>query len=427
LQDIDARLAKRYQQLVTEHLNSTDTLSAGLRALPNKSTSFASTQAAWRFYKNDSVSLTKLHEPLLVAAYEGIATHCSQYALCVHDWSRLNYRKHDSKLDKYQITHETDVGYDLQSSIILSDQTGQPIAPVAQRLVTANGSYATYQEDTFSETIENHLDEVTHCISQLEQQNFVKPLVHIIDREADSVGHIRQWEANNCLWLTRAKKTPSVEFQGHSMPCAQIAEALHFEKIRLVDYHGKPQWQWVAETPIRLTRDAKPSQKKQKKPSVPGEPIDARLVVSRILSDDGKILAEWLLMTNVMAVTASEIALWYYWRWQIECFFKLLKKAGHDLESWQQETGLAIAKRLLVVSMACVVVWEIAAAKGEKAEALRTFLIKLSGRQMKWGKSFTNPALLAGLWVFLSMQEVLGCYSSEELAALQETAQSFLL
>jgi hypothetical protein len=420
-------LANRYQQLVTEHLNSTDTLSADLRALPDKNTSFASTQAAWRFYKNDSVSLTKLHEPLLIAAHESVALHCSNYALCVHDWSRLNYRKHSSKLDTYQITHETDVGYDLQSSLILSDQTGQPLAPVAQRLVTADGSYATYQGDTLSETVENHLDEVTYCISKLEQQRFAKPLVHIIDREADSVGHIRQWEANNCLWLTRSKKTPSVEYQGHSMPCAQVAEALPFEKRRLVDYHGKPQWQWVAETLVRLTRDAKPSQKKQKKPSVPGEPIDARLVVSRILSDDGEILAEWLLMTNVMAVEASEIALWYYWRWQIECFFKLLKKAGHDLESWQQETGLAIAKRLLVVSMACVVVWEIAAAKGEKAEALRTFLIKLSGRQMKWGKSFTNPALLAGLWVFLSMQELLDCYPPEELAALRETAQNFFL
>jgi uncharacterized membrane protein YesL len=53
-------LAKRYQQLVTEHLTSTDTLSAGIRALPNKSTRFASTQTAWRFYKNDKVSVTKL-------------------------------------------------------------------------------------------------------------------------------------------------------------------------------------------------------------------------------------------------------------------------------------------------------------------------------------------------------------------------------
>ena len=58
---------------------------------------------------------------------------------------------------------------------------------------------------------------------------------------------------------------------------------------------------------------------------------------------------------------------------------------------------------------------------------LRTFLIKLSGRQMEWGKSFTNPALLAGLWVFLSMQEVLDCYSPDELVALQETAQNFLM
>jgi hypothetical protein len=235
---------------------------------------------------------------------------------------RLTYRKHASKLDKVQITHETDVGYDLQSSLILSDQTGQPIAPVAQRLVTANGSYATYQEDTLSETVENHWDEVTHCISKLEQQNFANPLVHIIDREADSVGHMRQWEANKYWWLTRSKKTPSVEFQGQSMPCAQVAEALHFENVRQVNYQGKSQWQWVAETPIRLAREAKPSQKKQQKPSLPGEPIAARLVVSRTLSDEGEILAEWLQMTHVIAVQASEVALWHYWRWQIECFFK---------------------------------------------------------------------------------------------------------
>jgi hypothetical protein len=420
-------LVKRHQQLVTEHLNSTDTLSAGLRALPNKTSSFASTQAAWRFYKNPSVTLTKLHEPLLLSADEGIATHCKDYALCVHDWSRLNYRKHTSKLDKYQITHKTDVGYDLQSSIILSDQTGQPIAPVAQRLVTADGSYATYQEQELSVTVENHLNEVTHCIKELEQQNFAKPLVHIIDREADSIAHIREWEVNDCLWLVRAKKTSFIKFQEESMGCAKVADALHFKKARLVDYHGKSHWQWVAEAPISITRKARPSQKKQKTPAIPGEPVTARLIVSRILSGDGEILAEWLLMTNVVDVEASEIALWYYWRWQIECFFKLLKKAGHDLESWQQETGLAIAKRLLVVSMACVVVWEIAAAKGEKAQALRTFLIKLSGRQMEWGKLFTNPALLAGLWVFISMQEVLNCYSSEELAALHKTAQDFLM
>ncbi|CCE22779.1 protein of unknown function [Methylotuvimicrobium alcaliphilum 20Z] len=67
----------------------------------------------------------------------------------------------------------------------------------------------------------------------------------------------------------------------------------------------------MAETDVTLTRPAKPSQKKGKKPAVPGIPVAARLVVSRVLSDDGDVLAEWLLLTNVKDVDASTLALWY--------------------------------------------------------------------------------------------------------------------
>ena len=120
-------MEKRYQQLVGESLNANDALSSGLRPLPTELTSFASTQAAWRFYKNDSVTLKKLQEPLLQAAHDNSATHCKDYALIIHDWSRLNYRNHESKRDKYQISHKTDVGYDLQSSLLISDKTGLPL------------------------------------------------------------------------------------------------------------------------------------------------------------------------------------------------------------------------------------------------------------------------------------------------------------
>jgi IS4 transposase len=46
------------------------------------------------------------------------------------------------------------------------------------------------------------------------------------------------------------------------------------------------------------------------------------------MSEDGEVLAEWLLLSNIKDVDAATLALWYYWRWQIECFFKLLKSAG---------------------------------------------------------------------------------------------------
>lgn len=146
-----------------EHINSSEPLSAGLKALLNKISSFASTQAAWRFYKNEAISLSTLQEPLTAAAHEGIAEHCSQYALCVHDGSHLSY-KHLNKTDTYAITHATDVGYDLQTRLIVSDQTGLPLAPVAQRLVSADGSYATYGEATPTCPAKAHLDEVSDCI-----------------------------------------------------------------------------------------------------------------------------------------------------------------------------------------------------------------------------------------------------------------------
>ncbi|MFY9260723.1 MAG: hypothetical protein WAO71_09470, partial [Gallionella sp.] len=71
-------MVKRYQQLVQEHMNASEPLSAGLKSLPNKVSSFASTQAAWRFYANEAVTLSALQAPLIAAAHAGIAAHCSQ-------------------------------------------------------------------------------------------------------------------------------------------------------------------------------------------------------------------------------------------------------------------------------------------------------------------------------------------------------------
>ena len=335
-------------------MNASERLSAGLKALPDKHSRFASTQAAWRFYGNESVSLQVLQAPLTAAAHEGIAQHCHDYALCVHDWSHLN-DQHINKSDTYAITHEHDVGYDLQSSLIVSDQTGQPLAPVALRLVSAEGSYATYNAAKPSLPVKDHLDEVSDSLEHLESQGFGKPLVPIMDQEGDSVGHIRRWDAAGSHWLVWVKDNPKVEWKGKALACKTLAQGLEFHRTREVTYHGKRHWQWVAETDVRLTRPAKPSQKKGKKPSVPGIPVEARLVVSRV-----------------------------------------------------------------------VTVWAIAADKSAEAAELRAFLVKLSGRQMRHKVEFTNPALLAGLWVFLSMLEIMEAYSQEELDSLKQTAQQFL-
>ena len=61
----------------------------------------------------------------------------------------------------------------------MSDKNGLPLAPVAQRLVTANGSYASDEHNELEENVASPLDEVTTCIHYVEQQAFAKPLMPI--------------------------------------------------------------------------------------------------------------------------------------------------------------------------------------------------------------------------------------------------------
>lgn len=132
------------------------------------------------------------------------------------------------------------------------------------------------------------------------------------------------------------------------------------------------------------------------------------------------------MLTNVSAkeADAAEVGKWYYFRWRVESFFKLLKSHGHELEYWQQESGLAITKRLLVAAMACVVVKQLEACESEAAAKFRRYLIRLSGRRMKHKVEFTAPALLAGYYVHLAMTEYLSesDMTIEKLKSLEKMA-----
>lgn len=251
-------------------------------------------------------------------------------------------------------------------------------------------------------------------------------MVQIIDREGDSVGELRQWEENNHLYLVRAKARPTVEYQNQRLPLGDVAKQLTFTTSGEVIIQDQPAPLLLAETEITLTRPAQRQRcragKTILKQSIKGKPLSLRLVATQIVDQQGKLISEWLLLSNVRDTTvdAKKLSQWYYWRWKIESFFKLLKQVGHQLESWQQTTGEAIAKRLLVASMACIVTWQLLSSDQHDAKEVNDFLIKLSGRQMKHHCSVTAPALLAGLWCFLSWLEVLAQYSLDDLLEMRD-------
>ena len=267
-----------------------------------------------------------------------------------------------------------------------------------------------------------HLDELRGRFEHLDQLGLGRPLVHIVDREGDSVGHFRQWEGHR--FVVRAKGGQRVEWDGQTCLLSAVASAMKQQLVfcREVEWHGCKARQYVGQTRVVLTRRTRRKRRGQKPVSAAGPPVALRLIVSEVRSEDGRLLAQWLLLTNVSEeVEAARLALWYYWRWRIESFFKLLKSAGQQIEHWQQESGLAVARRLLVVSAALVLVWQLARAQSPEAEELRTVLVRLSGRQMKWGRAWTTPALLEGIWTLLAMLEIMEQYDVSKLRQLART------
>src|SRR5438270_12171082 len=143
LPDLEKRLQRRYQQLVQEHVAPLQSVAAGLRALPGLAQSFASTQAAWRFWANPRTQLKTLAQPLLEAARAAVPAECLDYALVVHDWSQLHYNGHASKGDRVELAHAKDRGYELQTALLVSDQDGRPIAPACHAPRAAEAVYST--------------------------------------------------------------------------------------------------------------------------------------------------------------------------------------------------------------------------------------------------------------------------------------------
>jgi len=405
--------------LVQSHLHSAPKLAAGVASLPSAGSAFAATQAAWRFLNNDRVTLPALVEPLREVGRSRANASQAAFVLLVHDWCKLDYDHPRGKRDLVQLTHQTDVGYELTNALLVSAENGSPLAPMEMHLKTAWGVLST--RDPAPRT-RPHLEQVWPTMRAARAWGLTKPIVHVIDREADSVDHYRRWDAHGERFLIRADDR-RVKWNGKSCLLSEISRKLWRQKeLRRVGearYQGRPAQLWVAETEVVLHRPAKKNVG-GKKFERPGRPLGLRFIVVQLRDEKGKFLAGWMLLSNVPWELASteHLAWCYYWRWQIESFFKLLKSHGQQLEQWQQETGPAIARRLLVATMACVVVWQLEADDSPPAREFKNILVRLSGRQMKRTRPYTAPALLAGLWVLLSMLTLLEHYNLRDLHRL---------
>lgn len=420
-------MVKRYRELVRRHCHAVPSGAAGSASLPGGASALAQTMAAWRFYNNPRVEMVELIEPLREYARRQLAATNAGVVMLVHDWCKLSYPGHASKLDQAQLAQANNRGYELTTVLAVSGTDGAPLAPVEVHFKTADGVLST--RDPAPPDL-HHLEQVLPTMDASRAWNLGCSPLHVIDREADSVGHFRAWHAGGHHFLVRGHDHRIVRWEGRSIARHKVGAALKnrgdFRDCGAALYQGHPAQLWVAETAVVLAQPARTmvpcrkGAKKKKQVEIPGPPLTLRLIVVQVRDDDGRTLATWYLLSNAPAplLSAEQLARCYYWRWRIESYFKLLKSHGQQLENWLQETGAAIFRRLLVATMACMTVWHLQGDTSPAATQLKTILIRFSGRQMKRTRPHTAPALLAGLWGLLTMLEYLEHHDLADLKRL---------
>lgn len=131
-----------------------------------------------------------LVEPLREAGRIACAHSGCDFVLLAHDWSKLDYAAHASKKDKRQLTHQRDIGYDLTTALLVDAKTGSPLSPMQMHLSTSEAVYSTSENRPAANA--HHLEQLVPTMNEAAGWDLPRRIVHVIDREGDSLGYFRQ-------------------------------------------------------------------------------------------------------------------------------------------------------------------------------------------------------------------------------------------
>src|SRR5205085_5759994 len=166
--------------------------------------------------------------------------------LVVHDQSLLRYPRHARKTDQAELNHGLR-GYELTAALLVDGRTGDPIAPLELQPRARKALYSTRPQAPSLQScwLDERLTTMRDAAALLPC-----PLVHVLDRGADSVGHYRQWAADGRLFLVRADAAPTVSWRGCRWALGDVARRLaarqDFRPARTVVFRGREATQEVA-------------------------------------------------------------------------------------------------------------------------------------------------------------------------------------
>jgi hypothetical protein len=154
-----------------------------------------------------------------------------------------------------------------------------------------------------------------------------------------------------------------------------------------------------------------------------GSAIRVRIVISELRKEGQKTL-RWVLLTNLKESALSVVEK-YLLRWKIERLF-YFSKIGFRLECWHQESAERVARRLLLVQLAAMAVYQLRDATDEKTIELMHTLAHLGGWSGRPKAPIGPTMLMRGALLFIASVQLIQLYSKKELLAMAHSLEPLL-
>lgn len=362
------RLRMQYQRLIQAMAHDAQEVAAAAAALTGAELGFEHARELWRQAADEDVVHKAVLQSLMAHARSEIAAGCDTHVLALSGQVGVK-------------SNEGGDAYECQSSLLLSDRSGLPLAAPNQWLSTAATRGAT----------DAARKPGMRQVQWLRRQDFGKTVVHVLPKLPGS-----EFMAQGQLWLARAPGATAIAdpISGKASSLARLA--LTFGETRPVRFKGKAALQSEAHADVLLRGDS--------------ELPPLRCVATRVTdAKTRKILAQSYALSNVGSeVTVRQLAQWQAWAAEAEPCFRLIRQ-GLQLVGGMGELGDPhMMKRLLVAGQVTTTVWRLLHARGDWTERTRALLNQLTGRPARPDRAPSGNALYVGVGKLFLLLEALG-------------------
>lgn len=366
------RLRLKYQQLIHAMAHDAQEVAWAAKALAEADLGFDAARELWRMAADENVLHKSVLQSLKAHAWSEIATGCDRHVLALGGQLGLK-------------SNEGGDAYDCESSLLLSDCDGRPLAAPNQWLSTAGARTAG----------EAARKPGQRPLQWLAQQDFGKPVVHVLPR-LPAIEFMVGMQARGLGWLARAPGSTGIVDAATGRGSTLARLALDFGQPHAVRFKGKPALQAEAHAEVQLRGE-------HELPAL-------RCVVTRVMDPKTrKILAQGYSLSNIGGeVEAAQLAQWQSWAAEAEPCFRLVRQ-GLQLVGGLGELGdPQMMKRVLIAGQASTTVWRLLHAQGEWAGRTRVLLSQLTGRRLRPDRAPSGNVLYEGVAKLFLLLEALG-------------------